>query len=493
MTSPDDNATASETLFRTFAEQWLACVKQANQVTQQACGRLEGSADPRAWRRQWFDALSGGTDAYLRSPPFLRMMKAHIDALIQLKQSERHGAANSPSDAATASALATLSKRIAEVETTLRSRLEQLEQRVAALENAPQPATGEDAGWERFLDVLRVRRSAAESMMGVTPHEVVYTEGTLRLLRYKTPSVRFAEPILICFALVNRPYIMDLQAERSVVRQLLARGFDVYLIDWGIPAPADHSLRLEDYVGRLLRNVVEFVCHYAQAAQLNLLGYCMGGTMAVMYTALYPARVRNLILMAAPIDFGGEQGLLNLWARAENFDVDKLIDAYGNCPGEFLQYCFQLMKPVQNFAEKYLTFCDKLDDEAFLENFFALERWASDCIPVAGETFREYVKSLYQQNRLIQGRMSLGGAPIRLDAITCPLLILVAEHDHLVPPSSTLALETHVRSRDVQSMSLSVGHIGLAVSSKAQRDLWPRAAEWIAAHSTAITFPETLP
>jgi polyhydroxyalkanoate synthase len=144
------------------------------------------------------------------------------------------------------------------------------------------------------------------------------------------------------------------------------------------------------------------------------------------------------------------------------------------------------MRPVKNFAEKYLTFCEKLNDDAFLDNFFAMERWANDSIPVAGETFRDYVKLLYQQNRLVRGEMSLGGAAVRLAAITCPLLLLVAEQDHLVPASSTLALEQYVSSNDVKSLSINAGHIGLAVSSKAHRQLWPAAAQWIADHSTEM-------
>jgi polyhydroxyalkanoate synthase len=483
MTEPDHNSTSDDPLFRPFVEQWATCVRQANEATKQMYGGFEGSADPQAWRRQWFDALSGNTDVYLRSPPFLQMMKAHIDALIQAKQRTPESGEGSRSDAATASALRALSDRVGVLEQSLQTRLEELELRVDAMENRSfQPSEAD--GWDRFLNALRAPQTTLESTLGATPHEVVYTKGSLRLLRYRNDSVRFAEPVLICFALVNRPYILDLQGDRSVVRQLLARGFDVYLIDWGIPTQADHTLRLQDYVCRFLRAVADFVCDYTRTPQLNLLGYCMGGTMSTMFTALHQDRVRNLILMATPIDFGGEAGLLNLWAQEDHFDVDKLIDAYGNCPGEFLQYCFQLMKPVQNFAEKYLTFCDKLDDEAFLENFFAMERWASDSIPVAGETFREYVKMLYQQNRLVKGEMSLGGLPVKLNAIACPLLLLVADHDHLVPPNSTLALEQHVRSKDVTSMEINAGHIGLAVSSKAHRDLWPKAANWIADHST---------
>ncbi len=486
MTEQAHNSNSFDPFFQPFVEHWATCVQQANDATRQMFGGFEGSPDPQAWRRQWFDTLSSNTDTYLRSLPFLRVMKAHIDALSEAKQRinefKQQGAA-SPGDSRS------LEARLKDLETAIHSRLAELEQRMDAIENQPEPMKTEPPsieadGWERFLNALQIPKSQPELTMGTTPHEVVYEEGSLRLLRYCNDKVHFAEPILICFALVNRPYILDLQGERSVVRQLLDRGFEVYLIDWGTPTAADHQLQLVDYVCGLIKHVTDFICDHAGNTQLNLLGYCMGGTLSTLFTALHQERIRNLILLATPIDFDGEEGLLNLWARKEYFDVDKLIDAYGNCPGEFLQYCFQLMKPVQNIAEKYLTFCERLDDDSFLDNFFAMERWANDSIPVAGETFREYVKKLYQQNQLVNGEMDLGGTLVKLDAISCPLLLLVADHDHLVPPSSSLALERHVRSKEVKSMSINAGHIGLAVSTKAHRQLWPQAAQWIADHST---------
>jgi polyhydroxyalkanoate synthase len=479
MTAQHHNANSSDPLFQPFVDQWVTCVQQANEATQEVFGRFDGSQDPQAWRQQWFDALSENTDVYLRSTTFLDMMKAHIDALIEAKQ---------PSDERTEQ-VANPSDRLGNLEQAMQSRLEQLDQRVDALELRPGQLSQTDS-WNQFLTALQVSSAAADEMLGTTPHEVVFEEGTLRLLRYHTQAVKFAEPILICFALVNRPYILDLPGDRSVVRQLLDHGFDVYLIDWGTPTDADRTRRLDDYVCRVMQQVVDFVCEHAGQPQLTLLGYCMGGTLSTMFTALYPERVRNLVLMATPIDFSGDEGILNLWARDDYFDVDKLIDAYGNCPGEFLQYCFQLMRPVQNFAEKYLTFCEKLNDDAFLDNFFAMERWAKDSIPVAGETFRDYVKLLYQQNRLVRGEMKLGDAAVHLESITCPLLLLVADQDHLVPASSTLALEQHVGSDEVESLSINAGHIGLAVSSKAHRQLWPAAAHWIADHSTKRHSPQ---
>ena len=323
--------------------------------------------------------------------------------------------------------------------------------------------------------------------MCATPYDVVYERGTFRLLKFRNEqSTHWMEPILVCYALVNRPYILDLQRDRSVVQKLLEQNFNVYLIDWGAPTDEDHTLQLNDYIGDMMVQVTDFTCEHSEAEQVNLLGYCMGGTMSAMFTALHPERVRNLILMATPIDCSGDEGLLNLWARAENFDVDGFIDAYGNCPGWFLQSCFQLMKPVQNYVEKYMNLCDRGGDEAFLENFSAMERWANDAIPVAGETFREFVKMVYQQNRLVKGEMVLGNQPVKLDEISCPVLLLVAENDHLVPPNSTLALKDCVNSESLETMSIDSGHIGLAVSSKAHRELWPNAANWIGEHSTHI-------
>jgi polyhydroxyalkanoate synthase len=338
--------------------------------------------------------------------------------------------------------------------------------------------------WERMINATRLPQITGKARIAHSPHDVVYQEDSLQLLRFRNESIDLAEPILICYALVNRPYILDLEAERSVVRQLLKRGFDVYLIDWGVPTAADRSLRLHDYVCGLLANVADVVCERSGSKQLNLLGYCMGGTMSAMYTALYQEQIRNLILMAAPIDFSGDEGLLNLWTREQHFDVDGLIDAFGNCPGSFLQTSFQLRNPIQNFFVKYRTLYEKMHDSDFLENFAAMEHWANDNIPIAGETFREFVKCLYQRNELVKGEFRLKGKPVTLDKITCPLLLLVAEHDDLVPPKATLAIEQHVRSRDVRTMSIDAGHIGLAVSAKAHRQLWPNVAMWLADHSS---------
>ncbi len=341
--------------------------------------------------------------------------------------------------------------------------------------------------WTRFASIPGAIDKAARVRVGTTPHDIVYEEDSLRLLRYHTRHpVKYREPLLICYALVNRPYILDLQPDRSVVQQMLNHGFEVYLIDWGVATAADRTMRLEDYVSGLLKNVVSFIRKQKGVDTINLLGYCMGGTMSTMFTALYPELIHTLTLMAAPIDFSGDHSLLHLWTQEKYFDVDRFIDVFGNCPPTFLQGAFQMMKPVQNYYLKYVSFRDNMHDEKFLENFFSMEKWGQDNIPVAGETFRQFVKCLYQRNQLVKGEFRLGGELVKLDRITCPLLLLAAKQDHLVSPESTMGLAPHVGSSEVKQMLIEAGHVGLAVSSKAHRKFWPEAASWIAERSTAL-------
>jgi polyhydroxyalkanoate synthase len=343
--------------------------------------------------------------------------------------------------------------------------------------------------WSRLLAVPKVIDWARDVAVGTTPHEVVYQEDSLRLLHYlrDTPPA-YAEPVLFCYALVNRPYVLDLQPDRSVIRQFLNRGFDVYLIDWGEPSAADRRMTLRDYICGLIKNVASFVVAHSHSPKFHLVGYCMGGTMSTIFTSLFPEPVKTLSLMAAPLDFsvGSDESLVQLWSGSEYFDVDALIDAFGNAPAAFLQASFQMMKPVQNYFNKYITLYDKLDDEKFVENFLAMEKWTNDNIPLAGETFREFVKKLYQRNQLVKGefRLGLGEEPIQLKRITCPVLLLSATADHLVPPVQTEGLLPYVGSTDTKAMRLNAGHIGLAVSSKAHKQFWPEATGWLAERST---------
>lgn len=203
--------------------------------------------------------------------------------------------------------------------------------------------------------------------------------------------------------------------------------------------------------------------------------------MSAMFSALHPERVRNLILLAAPIDFATDESLLNVWTREENFDVDKFVDAFGNCPAEFLQVMFQLLRPVGNLIEKPIHFYEHMHEEKFLDDFITTETWLQDNIPVPGEVYRQFVKYLYQKNLLTQNRMPVGKRIVNLEDIRCPVLNIMAEKDDLVPAAQSAPFNELTGSTDTQSLILQgSGHIGLAIGGRAQKDIWPQACRWLA-------------
>lgn len=333
----------------------------------------------------------------------------------------------------------------------------------------------------------KVIEAAMKSRKGCTPHDVVMTEAPVRLLRYTgTAGKRHATPVLFVFALVNRPYVLDILPHKSVIRQYLDAGFDVYMIDWGTPSPADKSKTLNDYVeGHLHRAIARILAETGQP-QVNLIGYCMGGTMSAMYTSLHQDLVRSLILMAAPIDWSSRDSLLLSWTDPKYFDVDAVVDTFGLIPPAFLGNSFAMLKPVANSFQKWQGFYEKMEDEKFLEDFFAMEVWSNDNIPLSGEVYRDFVKFGFQQNLLVKGQFPLGGKKIDLGNITCPVLNLTAHSDHLVLPCQSTPLRECVSSDDYTEMSVKAGHIGLSVGSRAHKEVWPKATAWMAERSVPL-------
>ena len=320
---------------------------------------------------------------------------------------------------------------------------------------------------------------------GVSPAEVVYEEDSLKLRHYLSDQKpRYRTPVVFIYALVNRPYLLDLKKGRSVVANFVERGFDTYLVDWGVPTSADRHLTLDDYINGYMRNVMDYLRERTGSESVNVIGYCMGGTLSAMFTALLQEPVKNLMLMAAPIDFSTREGLINLWGSAENFDVDKFVDAFGNCPPEFLQAGFLMLRPVGNFLEKPINFYEHMHEEKFIEDYLTTESWINDNIPVPGEVYREFIKYLYQQNLLTQGRLTVGKHLVNLKNITCPVLNIMADTDDLVPCSQGTPFTDLVGSTDRKTLlAKSTGHIGLAIGGKSQKELWPQACAWLAERS----------
>lgn len=342
--------------------------------------------------------------------------------------------------------------------------------------------------------------------VGVTPHSVLATYGRSRLLAYQpTVPQRFEAPILFVPSLVNRHYILDLIPERSVVKYLLDKGYPVYMLDWGLPGPEDAQTGMDDYVARRLHHAVRAVSGRHGGQGVSLIGYCMGGTMAVAYAAYAPRRVKNLVLLATPVDFS-KCGLLTLWSEGKRMPLDSLVDAHRLIPPSMLQAAFTMLQPgwVVKQAQGFFSLptslpkarkgaspeeVSKVETMAaqaagFVRGYLALSRWVNDNVAVPGEAFRDWTRDCFQRNALISNQMAVAGVTIRPEAISASVLNVIADKDHIIPKDSSLALAPWLGAgHDVTDRVLDLGHIGLSVGQGSFSKVWAGVAEWLAPRS----------
>ena len=317
-------------------------------------------------------------------------------------------------------------------------------------------------------------------LTGVTPSDCVYSEDKLSLLHFKSPygDPTNPVPVLIVYALVNRPYMTDLEEGRSLVQGLLKAGLDIYLIDWGYPDLSDKYLGLEDYIDGYMDRCVDQLRKRCGLDKINVLGICQGGSFSLCYSALHPAKVKNLITMVTPVDFQTPENLLSRWVR--HVDIDLLIDTVGNVPGEMLNLTFLSLKPYRLAGQKYLDLINRtIDDPTRLESFLRMEKWIFDSPDQAGRAFREFIVGFYQKNGLIKGNIEIGDRKVDLKKLTMPVLNIYASEDHLVPPSASKALSQYVGTKDYQELEFRGGHIGIYVSHSSQKEVPPAIGNWL--------------
>lgn len=314
------------------------------------------------------------------------------------------------------------------------------------------------------------RAPKGQPAVGTTPHSVVWTENKWRLLRFAPPRPRYKTPVLLVPSLINRWYVLDLGSGRSLIEWLVAQGHEVFCIDWGTPGPEDRYLTWDDIAGRYIGRAVR-VARYGRSGDVHVLGYCLGGTLAVSYVAAFPDRVRSLLALAAPIDFE-HAGLMATWTRTPTFDVRAIFEAFGNIPWPLMQASFNMLRPTL-WPAKTVQLLDRAWDDEFLETFLATERWGHDNVSFPGACYVRYIEELYRRNRLMTGGFTVAGRPSELAAIKCPVLALAFESDNIVPLASAAPLVDRVASTDKQLVVQPGGHVGAVVSRKAAGRLWP--------------------
>jgi poly[(R)-3-hydroxyalkanoate] polymerase subunit PhaC len=329
-----------------------------------------------------------------------------------------------------------------------------------------------------------------EVKVGTTPKHMVMRRDKVELFRYE-PLVQqtVSTPVLVAYGLVGRYTMADLQPDRSLVRSLLNKGLDLWLIDWGQPGRNERWLTIDDYVDDYIDAAVDRIRKETGHDRVTLLGICEGGVFTVCYAALHPEKVKNLVITITPIDFHADindkaahHGFINLWTRSlDPADIDKLVETFGVLPGEFMSSVFSMMTPMRSLTKYNFDLIDVVDDEDKFMNFLRMEKWLADRPHHPGEAAKQWLKELYQDNRLIDGTFELSGRKVDLKSITAPVLNVFALDDLIIPPDCSRALGGKIGSSDYTEIPLPGGHVGLFVSSKSQGKLSQSIADWLVA------------
>jgi len=334
-----------------------------------------------------------------------------------------------------------------------------------------------------FNTALTTRTAIAQ-----TPKELVWALNKAKLYHY-IPVVpkeqRHPVPLLLVFALMNRPSILDLRPGHSFVEFMVKSGYDLYLLDWGTPGPEDKNLKFDDYTLDYLPRAIRKLKSIAGVEEVSMLGWCIGAILSTIYAALRPDDgLRNLILLTAPLDFSDKKSLtFARWTDERYFNVDKVLSAFGNMPGEMIEYGAKALKPVENYIVNYLKLWDNIENPHVIEAWQAMNTWVTDNIPLAGGVFRQLIVDLYRNDRLMRGELMIRGERVDLSRLRANLLTVIAEGDHITPPCQSKAILSKVSSKDKELFSVPGGHIGIMAGSGANKRTWPKINAWLGERS----------
>lgn len=406
----------------------------------------DGTSTTKSFYKQWLRHVDKELERELRSAGFTSALSRYMDSLVELHSTYRR---------------------------------------------AGFPADYFDWLFDSYIRSLALFSSISKELK-LSTHDIVLAKGKARLLHYHSINNKreynTGPPLLVVYAPVNRFHILDLNLQRSVVRNLLSHGLDVYLLDWGYVGREDDHLSLSDYL-RYVQDVIQAIKNDSgkQSEKVSILGYCWGGIIALIYSSLHRDNVKSLALMATPVDFSKDDTILSTWSRA--IDTDKMMDEFGHMDGQALDLSFLMRNPPRYAFDKYLKFFEKLQDREFIKTFADVERWLYDTPPIPGNLHRQIINDCYQKNLLASNKMEILSSydnndngrlqQVDLKKITVPILSIIAERDDLVTSKSALAVNDCVSSKDKTTLTNPGGHVALCISDRAHKKLWPEVAKWV--------------
>jgi polyhydroxyalkanoate synthase len=284
------------------------------------------------------------------------------------------------------------------------------------------------------------------------------------LLQYGAASDR--NPVVFIPSVINPPQVLDLSESRSLLRHISAAGHDAYLLDWGTPSAQDATLGLDGHVtDRLLPLLASL------PRPPILVGYCLGGSLALGAAALHP--VSAVATIAAPWHFDAfptaDLDLIEgLWRGAKS-----MCDRIGYVPMEVLQSGFWAMDPVRTIR-KYAAFADAAPGSDAERAFLAVEDWANGGAPLTFAAGRDLFDHFYAGNVSGTGRWRVGGQVVDPTALHCPTLSISSTTDRIVPAAAGPRLREERR--------FSLGHVGMMVGGRARELLWEPLSLWLSSH-----------
>lgn len=333
-----------------------------------------------------------------------------------------------------------------------------------------------------FTRVVTTKAAIAQ-----TPKTMVWSLNKAKLFRYNLDrsKQRHRSPLLLVFALMNRPSILDLRPGNSFVEFMVENGYDVYLLDWGCPGIEDKNIKIDDYVLEYLPRAIRKVKEISGSNDFSMLGWCIGAILTTIYAALCPDDgLRNLLLLTAPLDFTNREGLtFAKWTDERYFNLDQLLTTYGNMPGEMIDYGAKVLRPVENFVGTFCKLWDNLEDPRTVAAWQAMHTWVTDIIPMTGAAYRQLISDFYRDNLLIQNRLYIRNQQVDLARIKANLLTVIAVGDHITPSCQSETIMQKVSSQDKQLYRIPGGHIGVMAGSAAHRTTWPHIETWLASRS----------
>src|SRR5262245_38455000 len=348
----------------------------------------------------------------------------------------------------------------------------------------PSLASADPDGLARAVD-REARRRLDEFLRGIeawrahpferapSPSRELWREGTTRLLDFAPGSTGL--PLLVVPSLINRGYILDLLPERSFLAFLAGAGFRPVLVDWDAPGAEERRFGLaESVLGRLARALDALARATGRAPAL--VGYCMGGLLALPLALARPRDVAGIALLATPWDFHAERAESARAAASMLAPWRAVLGPDGELPTDALQAMFSALDPFL-VVRKFRAFAAVDPASPKAREFVALEDWLNDGVPLAGPVAAECLAGWYGENRPGRGEWTLDGVTVAPRALAVPALAVIPEQDRIVPPASAAALARALPRADTLNPAL--GHIGMMASGRAPRALWPAVAAWL--------------